>query len=65
MSDCNANHTGNQPLTTSPSKVSAAANFLPLRNTFVAPGLPEPTVRGSGKPKILLTTMPKAIEPNR
>ncbi len=53
ISDCNANQTGNQPLKASPSNVNKAADFLPLRNTLVAPGLPLPTVRGSAKPKTL------------
>ena len=34
--------TANTPLSASPSSVKAAAFFLPLRKTLVAPGLPEP-----------------------
>ena len=44
-------------------RVNAAADFFPLRSTLVAPGLPEPTVRGSGKPKSLLIRIPNAIDP--
>ena len=37
-----AKMTATKPFTASPSRVSAAAFFLPLRKTLVAPGLPEP-----------------------
>ena len=37
-----ASSTAAVPLSASPNKVSAAAFFLPLRKTLVAPGLPEP-----------------------
>ena len=62
---CSANHTGIQPLNASPSKVKIAGNFLPLRAILVAPMLPLPTVRGSGRPKSLLKIMPNEMEPIR
>ncbi|OGT56853.1 MAG: hypothetical protein A3F43_02165 [Gammaproteobacteria bacterium RIFCSPHIGHO2_12_FULL_42_10] len=34
---------------TSPNNVKAAGNFPPIRKILVAPGLPEPAVRGSGR----------------
>ena len=39
---CCASQTASQPLTPSPTSVSAAAALLPVRSTLVAPGLPEP-----------------------
>ena len=35
----------------------------PMRNTLVAPGLPEPLVLGSGKPLILQTSMALETDP--
>ncbi|OFT00190.1 hypothetical protein HMPREF3107_08370 [Neisseria sp. HMSC31F04] len=37
-----ASSTANKPFNASPNKVSTAAFFLPLLNTLVAPGFPEP-----------------------
>jgi hypothetical protein len=47
------------------SKKSTNAAELPppMRSTLVAPGLPEPLVRGSGKPLILQTNTALEIEP--
>ena len=42
-----ASATATQPFAASPISVRTAAVLLPLRNTFVAPGLREPKVRGS------------------
>jgi len=47
----------------SPAKVTAAAFLPPKRNTLVAPGLREPSVRGSGKPMIRQTMMAVETEP--
>lgn len=60
-----ANITATVPLAASPSNVKAAAAFLPLRNTFVAPGFCDPYVRGSGKEKALLINTAKDTEPNK
>lgn len=51
------NNVGKKPLQPSPSKVMIAGTLPPMRNTFVAPGLLEPWLRGSGKPHILQTMM--------
>ena len=37
--------------------------MIPILNTFVAPGLPEPFSLGSGKPLILQTNIALEIEP--
>ena len=37
-----ASSTATTPLPTSPSSVNSAAFLFPVRNTLVAPGLPEP-----------------------
>src|SRR5215468_9854137 len=37
-----ASQTASQPLIPSPASVSTAADLLPVRSTFVAPGLPDP-----------------------
>ena len=42
--------TGSTPLTTSISSTVAANFFPPMRSTFVAPGFPEPSDLGSGRP---------------
>ena len=55
--------TGKKPLTKSPPNVMAAAFLPPIRMTFVAPGLPEPCSRGSGKFINLQTIMALEIEP--
>ncbi len=57
--------TGMNPFNMSPNKVIAAAFFPPMRNTFVAPGLPEPLVRGSGRRMHLQTIIAVEIEPNK
>jgi hypothetical protein len=54
-----------QPFAPSPSSVRAAAVFLPLRKTLVAPGLREPNVRGSGSLIARLTITANGIEPIR
>jgi len=38
---------------------------LPVRRTFVAPGLPDPYSCGSGKPNARLTTTANDTEPIR
>ena len=45
--------------------VARAAALLPVRNTFVAPMLPEPILRRSPRPRVRLSRMPKGIEPRR
>jgi hypothetical protein len=54
-----------QPLAASPIRVSAAAALLPLRSTLVAPGLPEPKLRGSARRKARETITAKGTEPSR
>ena len=53
------------PFEASPKRVSKAANFFPVRKTFVAPGFLEPIVRGSGREKIWLMTIPNEMAPMR
>jgi len=60
-----AAHTASQPFRQSPTSVKTAAPLLPLRSTLVAPGFPEPYLRGSSSPNSLLVTMAKGIEPSR
>ncbi len=56
---------GRKPLSKSPISVMLAA-FLPaMRSTLVAPGLSEPSLRGSENPIILLRIMALEIAPNR
>src|SRR5690606_18735552 len=57
--------TATAPLAASPSKVSTAAFLLPERSTLVAPGLPDPKLRGSCRPMRRLTTTANGIEPSR
>ena len=57
--------TGIAPLMPSPIKVIAAAFLPPIRSTLVAPGLLEPSVRGSGSLKALQTKIALEIEPIR
>ena len=57
--------TGTTPLATSPTSVSAAAKVLPTRNTLVAPGLWEPSERGSAKPNSRHTRMAADMDPSR
>jgi hypothetical protein len=54
-----------QPLAASPSRVNNAASLLPVRSTLVAPGLPEPKLRGSDRPKAFETITAKGSEPIR
>src|SRR5882672_7923774 len=58
-----ASKTVTNPFATSPSSVTSAAAFRPLRRTLVAPGLPEPYERGSGNWNIQLATIAKETEP--
>src|SRR5690606_29549435 len=60
-----ASMTATQPLAASPSSVRTAAVLLPLRRTLVAPGLPEPKLRGSRRPIIRLTSTANDTEPIR
>jgi len=53
------------PLRRSPTRVIAAAFLPPTRSTLVAPGLPEPSLRGSGSPISRQTMMAEEIEPNK
>jgi len=46
-------------------RVSAARPRFPLRNTFVAPILPEPILRMSSLPKNLVINSPNGIDPRR
>lgn len=56
---------GIRPFRQSPTRVRKAA-FLPaIRNTLVAPGFFEPSLRGSGKPDILLRMIADDNEPSR
>ena len=48
-----ASSTAAAPLAPSQSKVAAAAHFLPVRSTLVAPILPEPILRTSPAPDSL------------
>jgi transcription antitermination protein NusB len=57
--------TGTKPLTASPNKVSAAAFLLPSLKTLVAPGFPDPTDRGDGKPINLQIMIALLIDPKR
>ncbi len=60
-----AMRTGMRPLSRSPSNVIAAAFLLPVRNMLVAPGLPDPKLRGSGRPIMRATKIDVDIEPIR
>jgi len=60
-----ASTTATQPFSASPSRVNAAAALRPVRSTLVAPGLPEPKLRGSGSPMSLLTMTANDREPMR
>ncbi len=60
-----APQTGNMPLRMSKISTATAAPLPPIRNTFVAPGLPEPLSRGSGSPAMRQTRMALEIEPQR
>ena len=60
-----APHTGNIPFRTSKISTATAAPLPPIRNTLVAPGLPEPLVRGSGNPHKRQTRMALEMEPQR
>ena len=67
ISNCNQRATikGNNPLSKSPASVNAAAFLLPVRNMLVAPGFPEPRVRGSGKFKNLAIIIEDEIDPTK
>ena len=58
-------HAGRAPLAASANKVKMAALRLPLRATLVAPGLPEPYPRGSGKPIAREIKIANGAEPER
>src|SRR5699024_1830365 len=60
-----APQTGNIPFRTSKISTATAAPLPPIRNTLVAPGLPEPLVRGSGSPHKRQTRMALEMEPQR
>ena len=53
------------PLPLSSSNVAAAAGLLPVRNTLVAPILPDPIRRRSPSPITLVMTIPKGTDPRR
>ncbi len=55
---------GMVPLSISPSNVIKAAFFPPILKTFVAPGLFDPSVLGSGSLSIVHTIMAVEIDPN-
>ena len=60
-----ASHTANQPFAQSPASVTIAAALLPLRSTLVAPGFPEPYLRGSSRPNSRLDRIANGTEPMR
>ena len=47
------------------ASVAAAAHFLPVRSTLVAPILPEPILRTSPAPESAVKIRPNGIEPSR
>jgi hypothetical protein len=49
----------------SPASVTIAGFLPPSRSTLVAPGLPEPSLRGSGNPARRQTMMALDSEPSR
>ncbi len=53
------------PFSASSSSVSAARPLLPVRNTLVAPILPEPIWRRSPRPASLVRIRPNGMEPSR
>ena len=55
----------NAPFAASSMSVAAASDLRPVRNTFVAPILPEPIVLISPPPAILVNIKPKGILPQR
>lgn len=57
--------TGIKPFKQSPSKVKKAAFFPAMRSTFVAPGLFDPSLRGSGNPIIRDSIIADETDPNR
>jgi hypothetical protein len=57
--------TDNTPFIVSPKSVTKAANRLPVLNTFVAPGLPEPYEYGLGSDIHLLTKMANDTDPKK
>jgi len=60
-----ASTTATQPLSASPRSVSAAAALRPVRSTLVAPGLPDPKLRGSGRCMARLTITANDSEPSK
>jgi hypothetical protein len=60
-----ASKTAAAPLAPSHNKVAAAAHFLPVRSTLVAPILPDPILRTSPAPEAIEKNRPKGIEPRR
>ena len=57
--------TATVPLSMSQSNVAAASPLRPVRNTFVAPILPEPIVRKSGRAGRACEQQPNGIEPSK
>ena len=55
--------TGSRPFTKSPARVMAAGFLPPRRSTLVAPGLPDPSLRGSGNPSALQTKIAAETDP--
>ena len=53
------------PFNASSSRVAAASPLRPVRNTLVAPILPEPTLRISPNPAARVSNRPNGIEPSR
>jgi hypothetical protein len=57
--------TGIAPLRPSKIRTNAATFLPPIRRTFVAPGLPDPWVLGSGRLQILHIIMALEIDPSK
>ena len=53
------------PFSTSKIKTKAAGSLPPMRKTFVAPGLLEPVLRGSGRVNTRQIKTALDIEPNK
>ena len=60
-----ARSTATVPFAPSHKSVAAAAHFLPVRSTLVAPILPEPILRTSPAPDTKVKNRPKGMEPSR
>src|SRR5690606_16718128 len=59
-----ARNTGTKPLARSSNSTAAASHLLPVRNTLVAPILPEPMARMSPFPAALASSRPNGIDPS-